>query len=214
MLTLYGDLDSGNVYKVRLLLAQRGVAYRRVDTTQNRGEPATPEFRAINPIGKIPTVVFDDGRILSESGAILFYFAQASRFWPSDAWDQAQVMRWMFFEQYSHEPYIAVNRHWKLHLPQAEQAALAERMAANHARGLQALDIMERQLGGADWLAGGRYTIADIALYAYTHTAGEGGFDLAPYPGITGWLERMASEPRHIPQMQTEAGVPVTLWPG
>jgi glutathione S-transferase len=213
MLTLYGDLDSGNVYKVRLLLAQRGVAYRRVDTTQNRGEPATPEFRAINPIGKIPTVVFDDGRILSESGAILFYFAQASRFWPSDAWDQAQVMRWMFFEQYSHEPYIAVNRHWKLHLPQAEQAALAERMAANHARGLQALDIMERQLSGTDWLAGGRYTIADIALYAYTHTAAEGGFDLAPYPSIMGWLKRVASEPGHIPQMQKEAGVPVTSRP-
>src|SRR6202012_4591370 len=121
MLTLYGDLDSGNVYKVRLLLAQLGIRYHRVDTTQNRGEPASTEFRAINPIGKIPTVVFDDGRILSESGAILFYFAQGSRFWPRDDWDQAQVMRWMFFEQYTHEPYIAVNRHWKLHLPQAEQ---------------------------------------------------------------------------------------------
>ena len=104
MLTLYGDLDSGNVYKVRLLLAQLGIAYRRVDTTQNRGEPASAVFRAINPIGKIPTVVFDDGRVLSESGAILFYFAQDSALLPSEAWDRANVLRWMFFEQYSHEP--------------------------------------------------------------------------------------------------------------
>jgi glutathione S-transferase len=214
MLTLYGDLDSGNVYKVRLLLAQLGIAYRRVDTTQNRGEPATAAFRAINPIGKIPTVVFDDGRMLSESGAILFYFARASRFWPSDDWDQAQVLRWMFFEQYSHEPYIAVNRHWKLHLPPAEQTALAERMGVNHARGLQALDVMERQLSADDWLAGGHYTIADIALFAYTHTAAEGGFDLQPYPGIRDWLKRVASESGHIPQMREELGVPIVAWPG
>ena len=214
MLTLYGDLDSGNVYKVRLLLAQLRVSFRRVDTTQNRGEPATAEFRAINPIGKIPTVVFDDGRMLSESGAILFYFAQGSRLWPRGDWDRAQVMRWMFFEQYSHEPYIAVNRHWKLHLPPAEQAALAERVEANHARGLQALDVMERQLSGGDWLACGRYTIADIALYAYTHTAGEGGFNLQPYPGIRAWLDRVRAEPGHIPQMREEPGVSVTSWPG
>jgi glutathione S-transferase len=213
MLILYGDLDSGNVYKVRLLLAQLRIRYRRVDTTQNRAEPATAEFRAINPIGKIPTVVFDDGRMLSESGAILFYFAQGSRFWPRGDWDQAQVMRWMFFEQYSHEPYIAVNRHWKLHWPQAEQDAMAERIAANHARGLQALGVMEQQLASADWLAGG-CTIADIALYAYTHTAEEGGFDLGPYPGIRRWLDRVRAEPGHIPQMVQEPGVVVTGWPG
>jgi glutathione S-transferase len=213
MLTLYGDLDSGNAYKVRLLLAQLRVPYRRVDTTQNRGEPATAEFRAINPIGKIPAVVFDDGRVLSESGAILFYFAQGSRFWPRGDWDQAQVVRWMFFEQYSHEPYIAVNRHWKLHLPQAAQDALADRIAANHARGLQALSVMEQQLARADWLVAG-YTIADVALYAYTHTAAEGGFDLGPYKGIRRWLDHVRTQPDHIPQMQEEVGVPVTKWPG
>jgi glutathione S-transferase len=214
MLTLYGDLDSGNVYKVLLLLAQFRIPYRRVDTTQNRGEPATAEFRAMNPIGKIPTLVFDDGRMLSESGAILFYFAQASRLWPRGDWDQAQVMRWLFFEQYSHEPYIAVNRHWKLHLPQAEQDAMAERIATNHARGVQALAVMEQQLASADWLAAGGYTIADIALYAYTHTAGEGGFDLGPYPGICRWLDRVRAQPGHISQMREKAGVPVTKWPG
>jgi len=213
MLTLYGDLDSGNVYKIRLLLAQRGIPYRRVDTTQNRGEPNSAAFRAINPIGKIPTVVLDDGRMLSESGAILFYLARDSAMFPADGWEQANVLRWMFFEQYSHEPYIAVNRHWKRHLPPAEQDRLAERIAQNHQRGEQALAVMEQRLRGAAWLAAGRYTIADIALFAYTHSAAEGGFDLAPYPGIRGWLERVRAQPQHIPQMQAEPGVPVTVWP-
>ena len=214
MPTLYGDLDSGNVYKVRLLLAQLGIPYRRVDTTQNRGETQTVEFRVINPIGKIPTLVFEDGRMLSESGAILFYFAQGSPLWPRNDWDQAQVMRWMFFEQYSHEPYVAVNRHWKLHLPQAEQDRLAERIAGNHTRGEQALAVMEERLGGADWLVGQGYTIADIALFAYTHTAEEGGFDLSAYRGILRWLERVRAQRDHIPQMIAEPGVPVTPWPG
>jgi glutathione S-transferase len=107
-----------------------------------------------------------------------------------------------------------VNRHWTLHLPQAEQDAMAERIAVNHARGLQALGVMERQLANADWLAAGCYTIADIALYAYTHTAREGGFDLEPYAGIRRWLDRVQDQPRHIPQMHAEAGVPVTTWPG
>ena len=214
MLTLYGDLDSGNVYKVRLLFARLGFAYRRVDTTQNRGETRTPEFLAINPIGKIPTLVFDDGRVLSESGAILYYFARDTVLFPADAWEQANALRWMFFEQYSHEPYIAVNRHWKLHLPPAEQNALAERMAANHQRGEQALAVMERQLSASDWLAAGRCTIADIALHAYTHTATDGGFDLARYPGIQTWLGRVASQPGHIAQFDEGSAEPVVAWPG
>jgi glutathione S-transferase len=214
MLTLYGDLDSGNVYKVRLLLARLGTAYRRVDTTQNRGETRTPEFLAINPTGKIPTVVFDDGRVLSESGAILYYFARDTMLFPAEAWDQANVLRWMFFEQYSHEPYIAVNRHWKLHLSQAEQNALAERMVANHERGEQALAVMEQQLREADWLAAGHYTIADIALYAYTHTAADGGFDLARYPAIQRWLARVALQAGHIAQFDEGSAGPVVDWPG
>ena len=214
MLTLYGDLDSGNVYKVRLILARLGIPYRRVDTTQNRGETSTAEFRAINPIGKIPTVVFEDGRMLSESGAILFYFAQTTPLWPRGDWEQAEVLRWMFFEQYSHEPYIAVNRHWRLHLPEAEQARLADRIADNHARGEQALGVMEARLSSHDWLAAGCYTIADIALYAYTHSVADGGFDLAAYAGIRRWLDRVTAQPRHIPQMAPEPGVPVVRWPG
>jgi glutathione S-transferase len=211
MLTLYGDLDSGNVYKARLILAHRGIAYRRVDTTQGRGEPQSAAFRAINPIGKIPTLVFDDGRVLSESGAILYYFARDTALFPDDCWDQANVLRWMFFEQYSHEPYIAVNRHFLKH---PGSAGAAERIAANHPRGLQALAVMEQHLAANEWLAAGRYTIADIALYAYTHTAPEGGFDLMPYPGIQQWLDRVRTRPEHIPQMQEEAQVPVVRWPG
>jgi glutathione S-transferase len=214
MLALYGDLDSGNVYKVRLLLAELGIAYRRIDTTQTRGEPQSPEFQAINPIGKIPTLVFDDGRMLSESGAILFYFARDTALFPGDAWEQANVLRWMFFEQYSHEPYIAVNRHWKLHLPPAEQERLAQRIADNHARGERALAIMEQQLRDADWLVAGHYTIADIALYAYTHTANEGGFDLGAYPAIRHWLERVQARSGYIPQMHQEPDIPVDMWPG
>ena len=211
MLTLYGDLDSGNVYKVRLILARGGIPYRRVDTTQGRGEPSTPQFRAINPIGKIPTLVFDDGRMLSESGAILYFFGRDTALFPSDLWDQANVLRWMFFEQYSHEPYIAVNRHLLKH---PDMPGSKERVVANHPRGVQALDVMERHLSGNAWLAAGRCTIADIALYAYSHTAGEGGFDLAHYPGIRDWLDRVSAQPNHIPQMREEAGVAVVRWPG
>jgi glutathione S-transferase len=214
MLTLYGDLDSGNVYKVRLLLAQLSIPYRRVDTSQNRGETRTPEFRAINPIGKIPTVLVDEGRALSESGAILFYLAQTSALWPDDAWDQAAVLRWMFFEQYSHEPFIAVNRHWRLHLSEAERERLADRIADNHARGEQALAVMEQQLVGSDWLAAGCYTIADIALYAYTHSAGDGGFDLTAYPAIGRWLDRVSERPRHLTQFEEGSVEPVVPWPG
>jgi glutathione S-transferase len=214
MLTLYGDLDSGNVYKVRLLLAQLGIAYRRVDTTQNRGETVTAEFRAINPIGKIPTIVFDDGRMLSESGAILYFFARDTALFPTDAWDQANMLRWMFFEQYSHEPYIAVNRHWKLHLPLAKQSQLADRIAQNHIRGEHALAVMEQGLRNGAWLAAGRYTIADIALYAYTHTAADGGFELGRYPNIRAWLDRVQAQPGYIPQMRPELGVPIVDWPG
>jgi len=214
MLTLYGDLDSGNVYKVRLVLAQLALTYRRIDTTQTRGETRSSEFLAINPIGKIPALVFDDGHMLSESGAILFYLAQGTPLFPSDRWDQANALRWMFFEQYSHEPYIAVNRHWSLHYPAAERARLAERMAENHARGNQALAVMEGHLSVRDWLAGGAYSIADIALYAYTHTVAEGGFDLSICPAVRRWLGRVAGQPRHIAQTEEASAEPVVRWPG
>jgi glutathione S-transferase len=195
MLTLYGNLESGNVYKVRLALALLGIAHRRVDVAQVRGEPRSPAFRAINPIGKVPAIVLDDGRVLSESGAILFYLAQGTRLWPTDPWDQAAVLRWMFFEQYSHEPFIAVNRYILRYATDAERARLIARVPDNHVRGNYALDALEQHLAGADWLATGRYTIADIALYAYTHNAEEGGFDLALRPAVRSWLDRIRASP-------------------
>jgi glutathione S-transferase len=202
MLTLYGNLDSGNVYKVRLALALLGFPHRRVDVAQVRGEPRSPAFLAINPIGKVPAIVLDDGRVLSESGAILFYLAQGTRLWPGDPWDQAAVLRWMFFEQYSHEPFIAVNRYILRYAGEAERARLMPRVPDNHVRGNYALDAVEQHLTGADWLAAGRCTIADIALYAYTYNSEEGGFNLAARPATRRWLDRIRAEPGHIGQMQ------------
>src|SRR5258708_966605 len=135
MLTLYGNLDSGNVYKVRLLMAQLDIAHRRIDVAQVRGEPASREFRAINPIGKVPAIRFEDGRVLSESGAILYMLARGTAFFPDDPWPAAQVLRWMFFEQYSHEPYIAVNRYILRYAPDAERPRLIDRVPANKVRG-------------------------------------------------------------------------------
>jgi len=200
VLTLYGNLESGNVYKVRLLLAQLGLPHRRVEVNQVRGEPMSRAFRAINPIGKVPAVRLDDGRILSESGAILYYLAQGSALWPESAWDQAQVLRWMFFEQYSHEPYIAVNRYLLRFAKDPE--AVTERIAANAVKGEHALGVMEAHLRDHEWFGAERYGLADIALYAYTHVAHEGGFDLARYPAVMGWLARARARPGHIGLMQ------------
>jgi glutathione S-transferase len=211
MLTLYGFLRSGNVYKVRLLLAQLGIPHRRVEVSQLTADTARPEFRAINPIGKVPTVVFDDGRMLSESGAILHYLAAGSRFWPEDRWQQAQVLRWMFFEQYSHEPAIAVNRFLRVYTGTDYRTSQIE---ANHRRGMHALAVMDAHLAEASWFGGGAYSIADIALYAYTHVAGEGGFDLAPFAHVRQWLERVRDQPGHILLMEETSAEPVTYLDG
>ena len=204
MLTLWGNLESGNVYKVRLLWAWLGLPHCRVDVDQTRGEPATPAFRRVNPIGKVPAVRLDDGRVLGESGAILQFFANGTPYWPEDPWRQAEVLRWMFFEQYSHEPAIAVNRYLLRFMSGLDEFD-QERRRRNHERGLRALAVMEDRLAGQDWLAGDCPTIADIALYAYTHLAEEGGFPLAPYPGIGRWLDRVATWPGHFPMRQETA---------
>jgi len=207
VLTLFGNLESGNVYKVRLLLAQIGVAHRRVEVNQARDEPKSAAFRAINPIGKVPAVRLDDGRVLTESGAILYYLAQGNAIWPTDPWTQAQVLRWMFFEQYSHEPYIAVNRYLLRYSKDLGDAA--ERIAANAVKGAQALQIMDRHLRDHDWFGADHYSLADIALYAYTHVAYEGGFDVARYPAVQGWLARARVRPGHIGMMQETSAEPV-----
>ncbi len=195
MLTLYDFLSSGNGYKVRLLLTQLGLAFRYVDVDVIAGETRQADYLAINPNGRIPALRFEDGRILSESNAILFHMARDTSFLPADPFEQAQVLQWMFFEQYDHEPNVAVARFW-LHLqdPAPYEALLPEK----HEKGYRALGVMEKRLAEAPFLVGGRYSIADIALYAYTHVCDEGGFDLAAYPAIRAWLSRVADQPGHI----------------
>jgi glutathione S-transferase len=207
MLTLYGNLESGNVYKVRLILALTGVAHRRVEVNQVAGDPRTPAYRAINPIAKVPAVAFDDGRRLAESGALLFWFARGTPYLPEDAWAQAQILQWMFFEQYSHEPYIAVNRYLLHYAPPGDPRRA--QLAANAERGAFALSVMEQHLAAHPWFGAAGYSIADIALYAYTHVADEGGFELAGYPAIRGWLSRVAAQPGHIAMLQETSVEPV-----
>jgi glutathione S-transferase len=193
MLTLYGFLRSDNVYKVRLLLAQLGIPHRRVDVSQLTADTARPAFRAINPIGKVPTLMFDDGRMLSESGAILHYLAAGTRFWPDDRWQQAQVLRWMFFEQYSHEPAIAVNRFLRVYTGTDGRTSQIE---ANHRRGTHALAVMDAHQAANRWFGADRYSIAEIALYAYTHVADEGGSILRRSPMSGGGWTMCEANPR------------------
>ena len=205
MLRLYDNHLSGNGYKPRLLLAHLGLAYERVEVDTLKGETRTPGFLARNPNGRIPVLELEDGVFLAESNAILFYLAEGSRFLPSDRLARALTLQWMFFEQYSHEPYIAVARHWIRHLEMTE-AQRAE-LPARQEGGRAALAVMERRLGRADWFGGDSFGIADVALYAYTHMADEGGFDLAGFPGIRAWLDRVAGQPGHVPMHPAPEGV-------
>ena len=197
MLTLYSSQGSGNCYKVRLLLTQLGIPFRVVEMDVVAGDQRRPEYLLKNPNAKVPAVEFEDGDCLWESGAILYHFAQGTPLWPEDPKDQARALQWMFFEQYSHEPHIAVARFWCLYLDAEE--AYRERLVKKHERGYQALDVMEQHLKRHDSFAGERYSIADIALYAYTHVSHEGGFNLEGYPAIRAWIGRVAGQPRHIP---------------
>jgi len=194
---LYNSPVSGNCYKVRLLLAHLGIGYERRDLDvvdrSNRGDV----LGGLNPDLRVPTLVLDDGRPIAESGAILWYFGESTRFVPEDRYDRAKMLQWMFFEQYTHEPAIAVVRFLVAYSGEAEKhAATIEQRTAS---GYRALDAMERHLDGSAFLVGEAPTLADIALYAYTHVAHEGGFDVQGYPAIRAWLERVASEPGHVP---------------
>jgi glutathione S-transferase len=193
---LFDYLDSGNGYKVRLLLAQLGQRYGWTELDIDAGKTRTPEFLKRSPNGRIPTLELDDGTNLAESNAILWYLAEASTFVPADRLGRAQVLQWMFFEQYSHEPYVATPRYIVKHLPEdhLRRAELPDRLA----RGRAALTVMETHLATREFFVAERYGIADIALYAYTHVAHEGGHDLAPYANVNAWLARVAAQPRHV----------------
>ncbi len=197
MVRLYDFLPSGNGYKVRLLLRQLSIPYELIEMDITRGETRTPEFFAKNPNGRIPLIELEDGRFLAESGAILFYFAEGTRFLPTDRWERAEVLQWMFFEQYSHEPYIAVARAW-LHLFGLDEERKRQ-LPQKQKLGYDALGVMERRLARHEYFVGNEPSIADIALYAYTHVADEGGFDLARFPAVLHWLERIRSLPGYVP---------------
>jgi glutathione S-transferase len=194
---LYDYLDSGNGYKIRLLLAQLERTYRWEELDILHGATRTAGFLAKNPNGRIPTLELDDGTCLAESNAILWYLADGTAYLPAGKLERAQVLQWMFFEQYSHEPYVATPRFILKHLPEdsPRRAELPKRLE----QGRAALTLMEKHLPGRQYLVDDHYSIADIALYAYTHVAHEAQLDLAPYPLVRAWLMRVASQPRYIP---------------
>jgi glutathione S-transferase len=193
MITVHGMAVSGNCWKVAQILRLTGQAFRWVETDANAGATRTDAFLALNPNGKVPVVVLEDGAVITESGAILAHFAEGTPWLPPPGLPRTRVFEWLFFEQYSHEPYIAVARNIVAYLKAADR--FAERLAQCRARGAQALLVMERRLSAHDWLTDAGPTIADLALFAYTHVADEGGFVLADYPGVGAWIARLAALP-------------------
>ena len=195
MIRLYDFWESGNAYKVRLLLSQLSVPFERINVDILKGETRTEKFLQKNPNHRVPLVEWPDGRTLAESNAILFFFAQGTDYLSEDPWQRAQTLQWMFFEQYSHEPYIAVVRFWTFSGQlEGNKQFLAEKME----RGYDALHVMNEHLEHNEFFVGNRYSIADIALYAYTHVADEGGFDLGNYSAINHWLDRVSHQPGHV----------------
>ncbi|MGL6280085.1 MAG: glutathione S-transferase family protein [Gaiella sp.] len=194
---LYDNPASGNCYKVRLVLAQLGQECERRQLSVADRSDRPDVLGGLNPALRIPTLVLDDGRVLAESNAILWYLADGTEYVPDDRFERAQVLQWQFFEQYDHEPAIAVVRFWRAHSGRPDD--FADRYEERTAAGYRALDAMEAHLEGRAFLVGERYSIADISLYAYTHVAHEGGFDLGRYPAIRAWLDRVAAQPGHVP---------------
>lgn len=192
---IYGDIQSGNCYKLALVCALLEIDHQWIAVNTVKGETQTPEFEALNPNKKIPLLQLADGRCLSESNAICNYLAANSPLLPTEPFALAKVQQWQFFEQYSHEPYIAVARFIAkfLSLPEARRGEYESKQAGGH----KALAVMEKQLNITPYLVGQSLTTADIALYAYTHVAHEGGFDLSLYPAIRAWIERIADHPRY-----------------
>ena len=197
MIKVWGDTQSGNCYKVQLILEQTGIDYQWQHIDIMSGESRSADFLAMNPNGKIPVVQLDNGDLLAESNAILWYFSHNTALRPSGRNAETALLQWMFFEQYSHEPNIATSRYWIKYCGGGPEYAAG--LAAKQPKGYAALDILEQHFKAHDYLVGERYSIADIALYAYTHVAEEGGFSLGKYPGIQQWLDRVAAQKNYIP---------------
>ncbi len=198
MLRLYDNRESRNGYKVVLLLNQLGTAFERIELDIFKGASRRPEYLAKNPAGKIPALELEDGTVLAESGAILWYLAEDTAFLPEDRLGRAQVLRWICFEQNVHETSVAESRFILCH-PELSQGREGAILAEKQKRGNAALATMEQHLATNDFFAAGYYTIADIALYGYTQVAGEGGFDLSRYPAVGAWLDRVAAQPGYVP---------------
>ena len=206
MLKLYGMTGSGNCYKPALLMHQLGVPFEWVEVDLFKGGSRTPEFLARNPNGRVPLLEVTDHsetRALAESNAILYYLAEGTHLLPDDRWPRAQVLQWLFFEQYSHEPYVATVRWWVHYLHKQDE--WKDKIAEAMKKGYAALGVMERQLAQTPFLAGDAYTIADIALYAYTHVAHQGGYSLDAYPALRRWLARVAAQPQYVPMERAAA---------
>ncbi|PZD71813.1 Disulfide-bond oxidoreductase YfcG [Acaryochloris thomasi RCC1774] len=197
MYKLYEFPSSGNCYKLRLAMSQLNVDYERIPIDVTRGESRTEAFLRINPNGRVPVLQVSEGVSLPESNAALWYLACDTPLCPTSKLEQAQVLQWMFFEQYSHEPFIATSRYWISILKAAD--AYREQLEEKRPKGYAALDVMEQHLAHNSFFVGDAYSIADIALYGYTHVAHEGGFDLQAYPAIRGWLERILRSQNYIP---------------
>lgn len=195
---LYDDPMSGNGYKVRLLLSHLGLSYQYNPIDILRGESRTEAFLQKNLNGRIPVLELDDGSHLAESNAILYFLSQGTEYWPAERYTQAQVMQWLFFEQYSHEPNIATPRFWLKTGILDDTPFNTELLTQKQRAGNQALAVMNQHLASHTFFVSERYSIADIALYAYTHVAGEGGFELSQYPAVVAWLQRVREQPRHI----------------
>ncbi len=207
--TIHGMSTSGNCYKVRLLLEQLRRPYHWNEVDSAGGATQMPEYLALNPNGKVPALELPGGRVLVESNAILFWLAEGSAYLPSDPWERAQALSWMFFEQYSHEPYVAVARFIRGWTPLDSPRRVE--LPRLQAQGMRALAVMETHLESQDWFCGGEYGIADIALFAYTHCAADGGFDLETFPRIRHWLERVKQVPGFIPMPAVDDDVAARL---
>ncbi|HYM29920.1 MAG TPA: glutathione S-transferase family protein [Candidatus Cybelea sp.] len=201
MYRLYDALESGNAYKVRLVLHQLGIPFERIEVDFLRGATRTPEFLAMNLNGRVPVLELAPGKFLAESNAIIWFLAEGTPLVPNDRGLRAEVLQWMFFEQYNHEPNVATPRFW-LHHPELMDSHLRVELGRKQERGRAALAVMERHLSTRRYFVGDRYSIADIALYAYSHVAPEGGIELDAYPVVRAWIGRVAAEPRHIPITQ------------
>ena len=195
MLRLYDFSPSGNAYKVRLLLTQLNIPFEKIEINILKGESRTPEFMSKNYNCRIPVLETEEGQFLAESNAILFYLSKGTKFLPDNSWQQAKVLQWLFFEQYSHEPNIATARFWISILNKAEE--YQHELKQKHELGYAALEVMEKHLSNHSFFVGERYTIADISLFAYTHMADEGEFDLSKFLAIQAWLARVKAQPRY-----------------